>query len=262
MESKTSKSVTAGGYVQEFPVAIPDVDAFLTLEPEELAAKMLFFLRQRNADMFHGGNMHNEMWGAIGTSAPSYPRQRQVEVYLALAEAWAWLESQGLLVPAEGTNGTNGWRHLSRRARKIESATDFANFRFAHLLPKEILHPRIADPVWRAFMRGEFDVAVFLAMKAVEIAVREASGLGDDLVGVKLMRTAFAPERGALADANAEGGEKVARMELFTGAIGSYKNPHSHRDVNLSDPVEAVEAIYLANTLLRIVDACRRRIAS
>jgi hypothetical protein len=28
-------------------------------------------------------------------------------------------------------------------------------YAFARLLPKEILHSRIADPVWRAFMRGE-----------------------------------------------------------------------------------------------------------
>jgi uncharacterized protein (TIGR02391 family) len=184
---------------------------------------------------------------------PGYPDERRFEVRLALTEAWSWLEAQGLIVP-DPNSGQAGFKQLSRRARKFESKADLANFRATRLLPKEILHPAMADRVWGAFVRGEFDMAAFQAMRAVEVAVREASQLSAKEIGTSLMRTAFDPKKGPLADQTAEMGEREARSSLFSGAIGSYKNPLSHREVNLGDPVEALEIILLANHLLRIVD--------
>jgi uncharacterized protein (TIGR02391 family) len=246
------------------PTAIPDVKVLLALEPEELGAKILFLLKKRqqhpgpmdgNNGMFILGNLEGELWQRSShINQPQYPREKQSEISIALVEAWAWLEAQGLLVPAGDTNGRNGWRVLSRRARKIETEAEFASYKVARLLPKELLNRKIADAVWGAFTRGEFDGAAFQAMKGVEVAVRTAAGLGTEFIGVKLMRTAFAPEGGQLTDMTAEGGERVGRMELLAGAIASYKNPHSHRDVNLDDPYEALEIIFLANHLLRIVD--------
>jgi uncharacterized protein (TIGR02391 family) len=210
--------------MNELPRVIPDVKMLLALTPEELAANMLFILKKRNDGKFHPGNLQKELWAHYTSGQPPYPRQYENEINLALSEAWGWLHAQGLIV-SDMENGQYGWVQLSRRARVMETELDFRNFKVASLLPREILHPRIADPIWRAFMRGEFDVAAFQAMKAVEVSVRGAAGLGDNLIGVKLMREAFGPEAGPLTDTSAEGGERLGRMELFAGAIASYKNP-------------------------------------
>src|SRR5689334_15036267 len=55
------------------------------------------------------------------------------------------------------------------------------------------------------------------------------------------MRKAFDVETGPLTDTTTEPSERQALSDLFAGAIGTYKNPHSHRDVLLTDPAEAVE---------------------
>ncbi|MDK1389599.1 TIGR02391 family protein [Sinorhizobium sp. 8-89] len=237
---------------------IPDVNLLLALQPEELATKLLFVLRRRleqpNARHINLHNSLNEVIGNFGNDAP-YPIDRADEVKVAISEAWLYLVAQGMIIPATDGNGVNGFSILSRRAKAFENEAAFAQHQVARLLPKEILHRRFADRVWSSFVRAEYDAAVFQAMKAVEVYVREVSGYGNDLLGTKLMQEAFKPEGGVLTDPNAEAGERLARMQLFCGAIGSYKNPNSHRDVDMTDPMEALEIILLANHLMKIVDA-------
>jgi len=49
--------------------------------------------------------------------------------------------------------------------------------------------------------------------------------------------------------------ERQTLSELVAGALGSYKNPHSHRNISIKDASEAAEMIVLASHILKIVDA-------
>ena len=112
----------------------------------------------------------------------------------------------------------------------------------------------MSSKVWSFFSQGAYDTAVFEAFKQVEIAVRKAGGYAEADIGTKLMRKAFNVKNGDLVDENQGGAEREARFFLFTGAIGAYKNPGSHREVEITAE-EAIEMIALASLLLRIVDS-------
>jgi uncharacterized protein (TIGR02391 family) len=86
------------------------------------------------------------------------------------------------------------------------------------------------------FLRGYYDTAVFQAFKEVEVAVRTAAKLSDADFGVALMRKAFDKDTGPLADQSRLPTERKATAHLFAGAIGLFKNAHSHRNVVLNDP--------------------------
>ena len=121
-------------------------------------------------------------------------------------------------------------------------------------LPEHKFHPMIPQNVWSSFSQGAYGPAVFEAFKQVEIAVREAGGYPDTAYGLDLIRKAFNVDNGNLTDEEQPPAEKQARSDLFAGAIGAYKNPGSHRDVDFTAE-EAVELIGLASYLLRVVDS-------
>ena len=180
------------------------------------------------------------------------------QIGLALSEAWSWLITHGLVVRDPSQSSADAYK-ISRLGR------DTLEYGVARLAAGErlgvSLHPRLAQRIQQQFLLGEFELAVFAAMKDVEVRVRELAQASESLVGVKLMQHAFSAEKGVLTDPNADPGEKVAMMELFKGAIGLFKNPTSHRPVDYDDPTLASEVILFADLLLRLLDQVEQRSA-
>ena len=226
---------------------VPDAKALLELEPEELAGVLLEYLNSLSPSEQQDLNRYNF---GLDSTVQEYPEDQQEDLLRALMEAWVWLEHEGLLVPKPRLGGE--WRIISRRGRQLITRNLVDRYRQANILPRQQLHPRIAQGVWASFLRGDYDTAVFQAFKEVEVRVREVAQLADADIGVDLMRKAFGP-RGPLVDDGALKAEQEALSNLFAGAIGSYKNPHSHRNVTI-EPSEAAEMIILASHLLCIVD--------
>ena len=221
---------------------------FRELEPEEVGILLSKF-HLRAPDMARGF-LIEDLWSTL---EGHYPPADVAEIKEHVAEGWAWAESHGLLALDPGRS--HGRQFVTRLGRRIAASEEAERaFREARRLPRELLHPQVDRKSWPAYLRGDYDTAVFAALKEVEVAVREAGRFTPGDRGVPMMMEAFKPHVGPLTDARAEEAEQIALRSLFAGAIGSYKNPNSHRHVELS-PHEAAEMIVLASHLLRIVES-------
>jgi uncharacterized protein (TIGR02391 family) len=143
---------------------------------------------------------------------------------------------------------------LSARAKSLKTGPDYERYRHASRYPRGAIHPAIEQNTYAEFMTGDYETAVFKAFKTLEDTVRTRARLGNESVGVPMMRTAFHQKTGPLADKSEHEGEREALMHLMAGAIGRFKNPTSHRFTGLDDPVSTIEILQLASLLIRIAE--------
>jgi len=221
----------------------PDADALLALGPEDLGLILLRLVQEQRVRKVHENSLLMPLWNA---NTPAYPHHKKQAVEEAFAEAWQWLQNEGLLMPAPDSNGLYC---TTRKGAAVRTSADLEAYRQGNLLPLALLHSRLAEKARPMFMRGDYDVAVFQAFKEVEVAVRTACKFDNDLVGTKLMRKAYDADTGPLRWEGVTLSEREAMAHLFAGAIGHCKNPQSHREVRLRR-TQAAQLIVFASYLL------------
>jgi uncharacterized protein (TIGR02391 family) len=225
----------------------------VTLHPADLAGYVLEVLMSSSANdrgLWNRRNFCMQAGQDFSRNMREFGQDRHVAE--ACAVAWSWLDANWLICehPEQG----NGWFIATARGRSVRDKSGLRALIDGEQLPDHFLHETLIADVRPLFLQGRYDLAVFEAFHRLEIAIRSRAGLGDELIGTKLAARAFNPEDGPLTDNDAEPGERQALMNLMSGALGSYKNPQSHRHVGLDAP-EAREMILIASHLLKIVSA-------
>ena len=143
-----------------------------------------------------------------------------------------------------------GFRFLEREFRRVVKEYT--------LLPETYIHPTIIKKSFSLLKSNEFESAVLQAFKCIETSIRKKIKADAEEVGVKLIRKAFNPDIGDLTDYELPKAEREAFANYIAGAFGYYKNPCSHRDVEL-DFVSTFDRIVVASDLLKIVERATKK---
>jgi uncharacterized protein (TIGR02391 family) len=139
----------------------------------------------------------------------------------------------------------NGFRFPEREFKRV--------IKEYTLMPQTYVHPKIIKKSFALLESGEYESAVLQAFKCIETGIREKINAEPEDVGIKLIRQAFHADNGKLTDYELPKAEREAFSNYIAGAFGFYKNPCSHRDVELNF-TSAFDRIVVASDLLKIID--------
>jgi hypothetical protein len=154
--------------------SFPPPDELVQLPREVLGVFLLKFIVELDPHKAHRGNLLGaaDLKAFAGGWAP--------KVRGRISEAWSWLESEGFLAPEPEPCPDHGWRYVTDRGWDLaQSGGDPVTFTAGKYLPMGSLHPRLEEKARPHYVMGDYDTAVFTAMKCVEVAVRQVTGLGN-----------------------------------------------------------------------------------
>ena len=249
-----------GAMLDELVARVSSPGELLELSQTQLDGILLSCVagRANNADPIASKFVYeDEIVGlyAVGIGA-TY--QQRLAVDHALMESWQRLQSGGLIMQAPGQ--APRMMTLSAKGRVAAAGVNFEEIAVRQMLRREMLHPELQGAVYENFASGNYDTAVRDAFVQVEIAVREQAKLAATLVGVKLMREAFNPNTGKLTDTTLPVSERERIADLFAGAIGTFKNPLSHRKGRKYGPGARDRGIVVCEQAVEVRPISRARV--
>ncbi|MDG1132977.1 MAG: TIGR02391 family protein [Pseudomonadales bacterium] len=139
-----------------------------------------------------------------------------------------------------------GFRFPEREFRKVVE-------KYA-LMPETYVHALIVEKCFSLLNSQEFESAVLQAFKAIETSVRTKIGAPSELFGTRLLRKAFNPDTGILTNYSIPKSERDAFCNYICGAFSYYRNPSSHRDIDM-DFIGAFDKIVVASDLLKTIES-------
>lgn len=227
---------------------IPQPQTLFDMSVEDYAAALIELVPAGHENGVSAEALISHWFPSGGQGA--FPFGLRKPTLMATVEAFDWLRAEGLVTrnPEHSWQGQDHYV-LTRRGQTVKSRGEVKAFAKARSLPRELLQPILVDKVYPIYARGDYDIAVNQAFKEVEVAVRNACGYPNDLVGKSLVTKAFNIDEGPLSDMLSVRSEREAVVALFVGAIGHAKNPTSHRDVDHSR-TDAAKLVMFASYLL------------
>lgn len=151
-------------------------DAIRELPTPDLALRLLESLCRSES-----ANANSSLRGA--QQAFEFNREPDIGFLLdRLSDAWAWLESHGLIVSAS-QNTASSWQRVTTEGRELAKDSKAIAKLWAAERLAGALDPALEQKVRPIFNLGDYETACFSAMKTVEVEVRRASGLDSSVSG-------------------------------------------------------------------------------
>ncbi len=141
-----------------------------------------------------------------------------------------------------------GFRFPEREFRRV--VEEYA------LMPETYVHPLIVKKCFSLLNNSEFESAVLQAFKAIETSIRKKINAPPELFGARLIRKAFNTDNGSLTDHGLPKAEREAFCNYIAGAFSFYRNPSSHRDIDM-DFISAFDKIVVASDLLKAIESAK-----